>query len=75
MTSLFPRRLPLGMDSQHRPARWVAMTAFDFSLEVGFDCKPDLHPQPGLGCEVVPDCSLASIECKLLILELLEVHS
>merc|ERR1712179_399845 len=45
------------------------------ALEVWFDCKPDLHPQPGLGCEVVPDCSLTSIQSKFLILELLEIHS
>merc|ERR1719481_436344 len=57
----------------------VLIFLFEFSklsaLESWFDSQPDLHPQPGLSCEVISDCSLASIEGKFLILQLLEVHS
>merc|ERR1712012_148394 len=45
------------------------------ALEVGLDGQPDLHPQPGLGDHVGSDGALTSVESKLLILQLLELHS
>merc|ERR1719232_1479942 len=45
------------------------------TLEVGLDGQPELHPQPGLGNHHGLDCSLAGVKSKLLVLELLELHS
>merc|ERR1712203_544498 len=45
------------------------------TLEVGLDSHPDLPPQPGLTNVVVSDGSLAAVQGKLLILQLLELHS
>merc|ERR1711963_249914 len=45
------------------------------ALEVGLDGQPDLHPLPGLGNHVHPDGSLTGVQSKLLVLELLELHS
>merc|ERR1719270_1428783 len=45
------------------------------ALEVGLDGQPDLHPQPGLGNHHGLDGSLAGVQSKLLVLELLELHS
>merc|ERR1719438_553487 len=45
------------------------------ALEVGLDGQPKLHPQPGLGNHHGLDCSLAGVKSKLLVLELLELHS
>merc|ERR1712107_671878 len=45
------------------------------ALKVGLNGHPDLPPQPGLANVVVSDCSLAAVESKLLILELLELHT
>merc|ERR1719270_322300 len=45
------------------------------ALEVGLYGQPDLHPLPGLGDHVHPDGSLTGVQSKLLVLELLELHS
>merc|ERR1719210_1693139 len=45
------------------------------ALEVGLDGQPDLHPQPGLGNHHGLDGSLTGVQSKLLVLELLELHS
>merc|ERR1719232_559973 len=45
------------------------------ALEVGLDGQPDLHPQPGLCNHHGLDGSLAGVQSKLLVLELLELHS
>merc|ERR1719232_1057443 len=45
------------------------------TLEVGLDGQPELHPQPGLGNHHGLDGSLAGVQSKLLVLELLELHS
>merc|ERR1719189_1242632 len=45
------------------------------ALEVGLDEEPDLHPLPGLGNQHVPDGPLATVESKLLVLQLLESNT
>merc|ERR1719192_2291888 len=45
------------------------------ALEVGLDEEPDLHPLPGLGNQHVPDGPLATVEGKLLVLQLLESNT
>merc|ERR550534_1446882 len=44
------------------------------ALEVGLDGQPQLEPEPGFGHHVGPDGSLARVEGKLLVLQLLELH-
>merc|ERR1719447_1834213 len=44
------------------------------ALEVGLDEQPDLHPLPGLGDHHGAQGTLASVEGKLLVLQLLELH-
>merc|ERR1719350_440791 len=44
------------------------------ALEVGLDGQPQLEPEPSLGHHVGPDGTLARVEGKLLVLQLLELH-
>merc|ERR1719412_1956797 len=45
------------------------------ALEVGLDGQPQLHPEPGLGDHHGLDGPLAGVQSKLLILQLLELHT
>merc|ERR1719297_645190 len=45
------------------------------ALEVGLDCKPQLHPEPGLGDHHGLDGPLAGVQGELLVLQLLELHT